>query len=115
MPFVLRPQIDQMQKEIEASVLMQRLSYQTENVLSNKSTRNRIVLSYKDSPRKPLGRRPREAAAAHRATEFKPGGKKSGRGLIADQKVHQSQREKQSGRSGAHLTPLIYGKEGAVR
>ena len=46
MPFVLRPQIDQMQKEIEASVLMQRLSYQTENVLSNKTTRNRIVLSW---------------------------------------------------------------------
>ena len=64
---------------------------------------------------RPDAERDREAAASHRATEFKPGGKKSGRGLIADQKVHQSQREKQSGRSGAHLTPLIYGKEGAVR
>ena len=37
---------------------MQRLSYVTETVLSNKITRNRIVLSFKDSPRKPLGRRP---------------------------------------------------------
>ena len=38
---------------------MQRLSYPTETtVLSNKITRNRIVLSFKDSPRKPLGRRP---------------------------------------------------------
>ena len=37
---------------------MQRLSYPTETVLSNKITRNRTVLSFKDSPRKPLGRRP---------------------------------------------------------
>ena len=35
---------------------MQRLSYPTETVLSIKITRNRIVLSFKDSPRKPLGR-----------------------------------------------------------
>ena len=44
----------------EASVLMQRQSYPTETVLllSNKITRHRIVLSFKDSPRKPLGRRP---------------------------------------------------------
>ena len=45
----------------EASVLMQRLSYATDTVLSNKITRNRIVLSFKDSPRKPFGRRPRVA------------------------------------------------------
>ena len=37
---------------------MQRLSYQTETVLSNKIPRNRLVLSFKDIPRKPLGRRP---------------------------------------------------------
>ena len=37
---------------------MQRLSYPTETVLSNKITRKRIVLSFKDSPRKSLGRRP---------------------------------------------------------
>ena len=37
---------------------MQRLSYRTETVSSNKITRNRIVLSFKDSPRKPLGRPP---------------------------------------------------------
>merc|ERR1712127_872135 len=42
----------------KVSVLMQRLSYPTETVLSNKITRNRIDLSFKDSPRKPLGRRP---------------------------------------------------------
>ena len=41
-----------------ASVLMQRRSYPTEAVLSNKITRNRIALSFKDSPRKRLGRRP---------------------------------------------------------
>ena len=40
---------------------MLRLSYPTETVLSNKITRNRIVLSFKDSPRKPLGRRPNNA------------------------------------------------------
>ena len=39
-------------------LLMQRLSYWTETVLSNMITRNKIVLSFKDSPRKPLGRRP---------------------------------------------------------
>ena len=33
---------------------MQRLSYPTETVLSNKITRNRIVLSFKDSPKKPF-------------------------------------------------------------
>ena len=44
--------------QTKASVLMQRLSYPTETVLSNKITRNRIVLSFKDSPRKPLRRRP---------------------------------------------------------
>ena len=45
----------------EARVLMQRLSYSTD-----KPTRNRIVLSFKDSPRKPLGRRPMNArTAAH--------------------------------------------------
>ena len=37
---------------------MQRLSYPTETDLTKKITRNRIVLSLKDSPRKPLGRRP---------------------------------------------------------
>ena len=37
---------------------MQRLSYPTETVLSNKITKNRIVPSFKDSPRKPLRRRP---------------------------------------------------------
>ena len=42
----------------EASVLMQRLSYPTETVLSTKTTRNIIVLSFKDSPREPLRRRP---------------------------------------------------------
>ena len=33
---------------------MQRLSYPTETVLSNKMARNRIVPSFKDTPRKPL-------------------------------------------------------------
>ena len=42
----------------KASVVMQRLSYRTETLLSNKITRNKIVLSFKDSPRKPLRRRP---------------------------------------------------------
>ena len=41
----------------EASVEMQRLSYPTETVLSNKITRNIIVLSFKESPRKPSRRR----------------------------------------------------------
>ena len=45
-------------RDSEASVLMHRLSYPTETVLSNKITRNRIVLSFKDRPRRPLGRRP---------------------------------------------------------
>ena len=42
---------------------MQRLSYATETVLSSMINRNRIVLSFKDSPRKPLGRRPTRALA----------------------------------------------------
>ena len=42
----------------KASVLMQRLSCPTKTVLSNKINRNIIVQSFKDSPRKPLGRRP---------------------------------------------------------
>ena len=46
----------------EASVLMLRLSYPTETVLSN---RNRIVLSFKDSPRKPLRRQPMAAYSKH--------------------------------------------------
>ena len=37
---------------------MQRLSYLTETTLSIKITKNRRVLSFKDSPRKPLRRRP---------------------------------------------------------
>ena len=37
---------------------MQRLSYPTESVLYKKIASNRIVLSFKDSPRKPLGRQP---------------------------------------------------------
>ena len=41
---------------------MERLSYLTETVLSNMITRNRIVLSLKDSPRKPLRRRPINAS-----------------------------------------------------
>ena len=44
----------------KASVLMLRLSYSAETVLSNKISRNKIVPSFKDSPRKPLRRRPRE-------------------------------------------------------
>ena len=43
----------------EASVVMLRLSYPTEAVLSKTFTRNRIVLSLKDNPRKYLRRRPR--------------------------------------------------------
>ena len=38
----------------QASVVMRRLSYLTQTVLSNKITSNRIVLSSKDSPRKLL-------------------------------------------------------------
>ena len=40
----------------KASVVTQRLSYPPETVSSNKIT-NRIVLSFKDSPKKTLGRR----------------------------------------------------------
>ena len=44
---------------IKASVVkMQRLSYPAETVLYIKITKNRIVLPFKDSPGKPLGRRP---------------------------------------------------------
>ena len=37
----------------EASVVMQRLSYPMETVFFKKITRNRMVLSYKVSPREP--------------------------------------------------------------
>ena len=40
------------------AVVMQRQSYRTETVLSNKITRKTIVPSFEDSPRKPLRRRP---------------------------------------------------------
>ena len=43
---------------VKASVLMKRLFYPTETVLSKKIVRSRIVLSVKDSPGKPLRRRP---------------------------------------------------------
>ena len=36
---------------------MQSLSYLTDNVLSSKKNSNRIVLSFKGSPRMPLGQR----------------------------------------------------------
>ena len=39
---------------------MQRQSYPIETVLSNKITRNIIVVSFKEIPRKPLGRRPHD-------------------------------------------------------
>ena len=48
-------------ERLEASAVMQRLSYPTETVLSNEITRDRIVLSFKDSPRKPLGQRPKDS------------------------------------------------------
>ena len=51
---------------------MQRLSYPTETVLSNKITRNRIVLSFKDSPRKPLGRRPHVCPRPHQKPQILP-------------------------------------------
>ena len=41
---------------LQTSVVMQRLTYPTETVLSNNIPRNIMVLSVKDSPRKPLGR-----------------------------------------------------------
>ena len=47
----------------EASVVMQRLPYSTETILSNKINRNRIVLSFEDNPRKPLRRRPPDIIA----------------------------------------------------
>ena len=57
---------------LQASVLTQRLSYPTETVLFNNITRNRIVLSFKASPRKPLGRRPygMHTDAGHPWTSF---------------------------------------------
>ena len=58
LPLLLLSPLSQDTHPPKASVVMQRLSYPTETVLSNKMTRNRIVLSFKDSPRKPLGRRP---------------------------------------------------------
>ena len=54
-------------EELRASVLMQRLSHLqsglilTETAISNKITRNGIVPSFKDSPRKPLRRRPSDS------------------------------------------------------
>ena len=56
--------------EMKASVVMQRLSYPIKTVLNNKITRNRIVLSSKDSPRKPLGRRPGEGEDDEMAVDF---------------------------------------------
>ena len=46
-----------------AASLMQRLSYLTETLLSYKTNKNRIVLSFKDSPGKPIRRRPNNLAS----------------------------------------------------
>ena len=51
-----------------ASVVMQRLSYPTETVLSKKIARNIIVPSFKVSPRKPLRRRPVDVDVAAAAS-----------------------------------------------
>ena len=53
----------------EGSVLMQNLSDLTETVLSNQTTGNIIVPSFKDSPTKPLGRRPREGREGQDASQ----------------------------------------------
>ena len=55
MPTEANPTMTYLKRKKE-SVVMQRLPYPTETVLSNKITRNRTVLSFKDSPRKPLRR-----------------------------------------------------------
>ena len=44
--------------QILSDCLMQRMSYPTETVLSNKNTWNRVIQSFKDTPRKPLVVRP---------------------------------------------------------
>ena len=49
----------------EVAVLIVGLSYPAETVLSTKITRNRIVPSFKDSPRKPLGRLPNVRIVSH--------------------------------------------------
>ena len=46
------------------------LSNLTETVLSNKIIRNRIVQSFKDSPRKPLGRRPSDCCRKRCIIQF---------------------------------------------
>ena len=51
------PRVRRQRLQLQVSIVMQRLSYHTESVLSNKITGNRINLSFKDSPRKPLRRR----------------------------------------------------------
>ena len=50
-------QVEPVQGE-RRKLVIQRLSYPTETVLSNKIARSRIVLSFKDSPRKSLRRWP---------------------------------------------------------
>ena len=55
------PTEEELPKVRRGERLMQRLSYPTETDLSNKITRNRLVLSFIDSPRKQLGRRPDHA------------------------------------------------------
>ena len=53
-------------EEEEDNFLMQRLSYLTETMLFRNITRNRIVLSVKDCPCKPLRRRPKEGRRKRR-------------------------------------------------
>ena len=54
------PRLRHNNHEAKVAVLIIGLSYPLETALSNKITRNTIVLSFKDSPRKPLRRRPTE-------------------------------------------------------
>ena len=51
------PRLRHNNHEAKVAVLIIGLSYPLETALSNKITRNTIVLSFKDSPRKPLRRR----------------------------------------------------------
>ena len=61
----VRP-VEKWKEREKASVLVQRLSYPTETVLPSKIPWNRIVLSFKDSPRKPLRWRPKERGRRRR-------------------------------------------------
>ena len=93
---------------------MQRLSYPSEIVLSNNITRNRIVPSFKDSPRKPLRRRPENEEKVPRDPDIVallPPRNKAARKVMHDPKEKGRLRKGQRGGRPGQGINALHGRE----